>query len=142
MMGELGVGGETARQEHDGFQGRPAKIATCPELKGTLGYVRTSPFSYPELDELPRKWNQRHRVRQAVAVQLKEQLKTSRRARRSQEDGQLVKEVGDSKKALEKDTEYQQAKQESDRNVCNWYCHYQGSGPECTAWSDTSRPRR
>jgi len=25
------------------------------------------------------------------------------------------------------DVAYQQAKKESDRHVCNWYCHYQGS---------------
>jgi hypothetical protein len=30
-------------------------------------------------------------------------------------------------KALENDAEYQKAKKESDRHVCNWYCHYQGS---------------
>ena len=30
-------------------------------------------------------------------------------------------------KALENDAEYQKAKKESDRHVCNWYGHYQGS---------------
>ena len=51
---------------------------------------------------------------------------------------QLVKEAGD--KALEMDAAYQQAKQESDRHVCNWYCHCRAAH-ECTAWSDTAWPR-
>jgi hypothetical protein len=38
---------------------------------------------------------------------------------------QLVKEAGD--QALINDAAYQHAKIESDRHVCNWYCHYQGS---------------
>ncbi len=38
---------------------------------------------------------------------------------------ELVKEAGD--KVLEEDRAYQKAKKESDRHVCNWYCHYQGS---------------
>jgi hypothetical protein len=38
---------------------------------------------------------------------------------------QLVKEAGD--KALGNDAAYLQAKKESDKHVCNWYCHYQGS---------------
>jgi len=38
---------------------------------------------------------------------------------------QLVNEAGD--KALIDDAAYQKAKKESDRHVCNGYCHYQGS---------------
>ena len=30
-------------------------------------------------------------------------------------------------KALEKDVAYRQAKEECERHVSNWYCHYQGS---------------
>ena len=55
VVGELGVGGEKVDKNMLDFRAGQAKIATCPELKGTLGYVRTAPFWYPELDELPRK---------------------------------------------------------------------------------------
>ena len=126
VMGELGVGGEKADQHMIDFRAAQAKIATCPELKGTLGYVRTSPFWYPELDELPRKMEvEECRVRQAVAVKLKEQLKDQPESADPQKMEQVAKEAGD--KALENDAAYQKAKQESDRHVCNWYCHYQGS---------------
>jgi hypothetical protein len=126
VVGELGVGGERVDKNMMDFRAGQAKIAICPELKGTLGYVRTAPFWYPELDELPRKTgSEEHRVRQAVAVQLKDQLKDKPESADSKKMEQLVKEAGD--KALEKDAEYQKAKQESDSHVCNWYCHYQGS---------------
>jgi alpha-galactosidase len=72
VMADLGVGGEKADKNMLDFRAGQAKIATCPELKGTLGYVRTAPFWYPELDELPRK----------MAV---DERQTGRR--RSQEDG-------------------------------------------------------
>ena len=84
------------------------------------------PFWYPELDELPRKMEaEERRVRQAVATQLKEQLKDKPESADPKKMEQLVKEAGD--KALETDAAYQQAKQASDQHVCNWYCHYQGS---------------
>jgi hypothetical protein len=50
VLGEVGVGGEKAEKDMMDFRAAQAKIATCPELKGTLGYVRTAPFWYPELD--------------------------------------------------------------------------------------------
>jgi hypothetical protein len=126
VMGELGVGGEKADKNMIDFRAGQAKIATCPELKGTLGYVRTAPFWYPELDELPRKMEaEENRVRKAVAVKLKEQLKDQPESADPKKMEQLVKEAGD--KALEEDPAYQRAKKESDRHVCNWYCHYQGS---------------
>jgi len=103
-----------------------AKIATCPESKGTLGYVRTAPFWYPELDELPQKMEAaENRVRKAVAAKLMEQLKGQPESSDHKKMEQLVKEAGD--KALGNDAAYQQAKKESDKHVCNWYCHYQGS---------------
>jgi alpha-galactosidase len=126
VVGELGVGGEKVDKNMMDFRAGQAKIATCPELKGTLGYVRTAPFWYPELDELPQKMeSEEHRVRKAIAVQLKEQLKDRPESADPKKMEQLVKEAGD--KALEKDAVYQKAKMESDRHVCNWYCHYQGS---------------
>lgn len=126
VMGELGVGGEQADKNMAAFRVGQAKIATCPELKGTLGYVRTAPFWYPELDTLPRKMeSQESRVRQAAAAKLKEQLKDRPESTDPKKMEELVREAGD--KALKDDAAYQQAKEESDRHVCNWYCHYQGS---------------
>jgi alpha-galactosidase len=126
VMGDLGVGGEKADKNMLDFRAAQAKIASSPELKGTLGYVRTAPFWYPELDELPAKMNaEESRVRNAVATQLKEQLKGRPEAADPKRMEQLVKEAGD--QALINDAAYQHAKIESDRHVCNWYCHYQGS---------------
>jgi hypothetical protein len=126
VMGELGVGGEKADKNMMDLRAGQSKIATCPELKGTVGYVRTAPFWYPELDELPGKMDvEENRVRKAVAVKLKERLKDKPESADPKKMEQLVKEAGD--KALEKDAAYQKAKKESDRHVCNWYCHYQGS---------------
>lgn len=126
VMGELGVGGEKTDKNMMNFRAAQAKIATCPELKGTLGYVRTAPFWYPELDELPAKMNiEEKRVRKAVAVLLKEQLKDTPESTDPKKLEQLVKDAGD--KALIEDAAYQKAQKESDRHVCNWYCHYQGS---------------
>ena len=126
VLGELGVGGEKADKNMLDFRAGQAKIATCPELKGTVGYVRTAPFWYPELDELPAKMNaEESRVRKAVEVKVKEQLKDRPESADPKKMEQLVREAGD--KALIDDAAYQQAKKESDKHVCNWYCHYQGS---------------
>jgi alpha-galactosidase len=126
VVGELGVGGEKVDKNMIDFRAGQAKIATAPELKGTLGYVRTAPFWYPELDELPAKMNaEENRVRKAVADKLKEQLKGKPESADPEKMEALVKEAGD--KALVDDAEYQQAKKECDKHVCNWGCHYQGS---------------
>jgi alpha-galactosidase len=126
VLGELGVGGEKADKNMLDFRAGQAKIATCPELKGTVGYVRTAPFWYPELDELPRKMeSEEHRVRSAVEAKVKEQMKDKPERTDSKKPEDILREAGD--KALENDAEYQKAKKESDMHVCNWYCHYQGS---------------
>jgi len=126
VMADLGVGGEKADKNMLDFRAAQAKIASCPELKGTLGFVHTAPFWYPELDELPAKMNaQESRVRQAVAAHLKEQLKGSPESADPKKMEQLIREAGD--KALLDDAAYLQAKNESDKHVVNWYCHYQGS---------------
>ena len=126
VMGELGVGGEKADKNMLDFRAGQAKIATCPELKGMLGYVRTEPFWYPELDVLPRKMEaEEARVRQAAAAHLKEQLKDKEESLDPKKMEELVKEAGD--KALLDDAAYPKAKTECDKHVCNWYCHYQGS---------------
>jgi hypothetical protein len=126
VMGELGVGGEKADQNMMDFRADQAKIAKRPELKGTIGYVRTAPFWYPELDELPRKMEaEESRVRTEVAAKLKKKMKKQPESEDSNKMEELIKEAGD--KALEEDRAYQKAKKESDLHVCNWYCHYQGS---------------
>ncbi len=126
VMGELGVGGEKGDKNMMDFRAAQAKIATSPELKGSLGYVRTAPFWYPELDELPAKmWAEENRVRKAVEIQIKERMKDKPESSNSKKMEQPINEAGD--KALETDAAYQKAKKESDRHVCNWYCHYQGS---------------
>jgi len=126
VIGELGVGGEKADKNMMDFRAAQAKIATCPELKGTLGYVRTAPFWYPELDKLPAKMDaEENRARKAVAVKLEAQLKGKPESADPRKMEELIREAGD--KALIDDPAYQKAKKESDRHVCNWYCHYQGS---------------
>jgi alpha-galactosidase len=126
VMGELGVGGKNADKNMTDFRAGQAKIATCPELRGTLGYVRTAPFWYPELDELPRKMaDEESRVRKTVATKVKQQMKTKPESEDPKKMEQLVNEACD--KALKDDPAYQKAKMASDRHVCNWYCHYQGS---------------
>jgi hypothetical protein len=126
VLGELGVGGEKGDKNMLDFRAGQAKIATSPELKGTVGYVRTAPFWYPELDELPGKMNvEENRVRKAVEIKLKEQMKDQPESADPKKMEQLIRDAGD--KALLDDAAYQQAKTESDKHVCNWYCHYQGS---------------
>jgi len=126
VVGELGCGGEKVDQNMIDFRAAQAKIATCPELKGSVGYVRTAPFWYPELDELPAKMEaEEQRVRTAVAAKLKEQMKDKPESADPQKMEQLIKEAGD--KALNEDAAYLKAKKESDKHVCNWGCHYQGS---------------
>jgi len=126
VLGELGVGGEKADKNMIDFRAAQAKIATAPELKGTVSYVRTAPFWYPALDELPRERDvEGGRVRRTVEAQIKEQMKGKPESSDRKKMEQLVNEAVD--KALKEDAEYQKAKKECDRHVCNWYCHYQGS---------------
>lgn len=126
VIGELGVGGEKADKNMMDFRAAQAKIATAPELKGTLGYVRTAQFWYPELDELPRKMeSEESRVRKEVAKKLEKEMKTKPESADPKKMEELIREAGD--RALKNDAAYQNAKKESDKHVCNWYCHYQGS---------------
>jgi len=126
VLGELGVGGEKVDQNMLDFRAAQAKIATAPELKGRVGYVRTASFWYPELDELPAKMGaEEHRVRTAAAAMINEQMKGKPESSDAKKMEQLIKEAGD--KALNEDAAYQQAKKECDKHVCNWGCHYQGS---------------
>jgi len=125
VVGELGCGGEKDAGQIP-FRKEQAKIATCPELKGTVGYVRTAPFWYAELDELPRKLGaEEGRVRQKVAAQVKDDYKNKPESSDPKKMEQLVNEA--LAKALEEDAEYQRVKKEHDRHVSNWFCHYNGS---------------
>jgi hypothetical protein len=125
-VGELGVGGENVDKNMIDFRAAQAKIAKCPELKGTVGYVRTAPFWYPALDELPRKLGvEEGRVRKTVEERVKEQMRGKPESADPKKMEELVNEAAD--KALKDDEEYQKAKKECDKHVNNWYCHYQGS---------------
>ena len=126
VIGELGCGGEKADQNTIDFRAAQAKIATCPELNGTVGYFRSAPFWYPELDELPAKMAaEEQRVRTAAAAKVKEQMKDKPEGADPQKMEQLIKEAGN--KALNEDAAYQQAKKESDKHVSDRIYHYQGS---------------
>jgi len=123
VVGELGVDGETANKE---FRAAQAKIEESPELAGTLGYVRTAPFWYPELTELPKKlWIDENRVRNKVAAQVAEEMKGKPEASDSKKMEQLARAAGD--KALNEDADYLTLKKEHDKHISHWECHYYGS---------------
>jgi Carbohydrate esterase, sialic acid-specific acetylesterase len=126
VIGEIGFGGEKADQNTIDFRAAQAKIATCPELIGTVGYFRSAPFWYPELDELPAKMEaEEQRVRTVAAAKVKEQMEDKPEGADPQKMEQLIKEAGN--KALNEDAAYQQAKKESDKHVSDRIYHYQGS---------------
>ena len=109
-------------------------------MKGTVGYVRTAPFWYPELDELPGKMeSEEHRVRKAVAAQLKEQMKDKPESADPKKMEQLVKEAGD--KALKDDAAYQKPKR-NPTGTCATGIAITREAPGCTAWWATAWPRR
>ena len=94
-VGEVGVEGE--RANGSGIRLAQAKIPDQPELKGTVGYVRTSPFWYPALDEMTSKF-------------------AAEEARAKQQGGDLTKDVA-----------YMRLKEEHDKHISHWICHYYGS---------------
>ncbi|MFI5378532.1 MAG: sialate O-acetylesterase [Tepidisphaerales bacterium] len=127
VVGEVGVDGEkNIGADMAGLRAAQAKIATRPELQGTLCYVRTAPYWYPALDEWPRKLaSEERRVRLKVTAQVKEELKGQPAAADPKElDRAVSKAMG---KALSEDQEYQKVKAEHDRVVSHWECHYWGS---------------
>ncbi|MFM7181780.1 MAG: sialate O-acetylesterase [Verrucomicrobiales bacterium] len=126
VVGELGVGGKKADQNMMDFREAQAKIARSPDLKGTIGYVRTAPFWYRELDELPAKMEaEEARLRAKVGEKITRQMKNKPGSNDAEAMEELIKAAAD--KELANDKAYQKAKKESDMHVCNWYCHYQGS---------------
>ena len=127
VVGEVGVGGDqNVNAEMAAFRAAQAKIAAQPELNGTLGYVRTAPYWYAKLDELPRKLDaEEQRVRRKVAAQVKEELKGKPEASDPKKVEQLVNTAFD--QTRKEDERCQKAQAECDRVVSHWECHYQGS---------------
>jgi len=128
VVGEVGVDGENIRPDSDmaRLRAAQAKIAERPELQETLRYVRTAPFWYPELDELPRKLAaEEQRVKQSIMARIKEEIKDRPEASdRKTMERRINAALG---KALEMDEAYQKIKAEHDRHISHWTCHYQGS---------------
>jgi hypothetical protein len=127
VVGEVGVDGEqNVGRDMAGLRAAQAKIPAQPELTETLGYVRTAPYWYPELDTLPRKLAaEERRVRLKVVAQVKEELKGKPEAADSKMVDQLVSQALG--KALLEDEDYKKAKAEHDRHISHWECHYWGS---------------
>jgi hypothetical protein len=128
VVGELGVGGENVQGDKQMIKIRAAqaKIAMEPELAGTVGYVRTAPFWYPELSELPGKLqNAEGRVRNEAAARVAVEMKGKPESSDPKKMEQLAREAGD--KALKEDVEYLKIKTDHDKNISHWPCHYYGS---------------
>ena len=114
--------GEGSNKDMAAFRAAQAKIASEPQLQGTLGYVHTAPFWYAKLDELPRKLQaEERRVKQALAAQFKDRPEASDR---KQMEG-LINAAFEKAKKI--DRGFQQVQQEHDRAVSHWECHYYGS---------------
>lgn len=127
VIGEVGVDGEQhVSPNMAGLRAAQAKIANRPELKGTLGYVRTAPFWYDKLDDLPKKMNaEESRVKKAVEARVKAEFKDKPEASDPKKMEQLVnKAVG---KAQKEDAQYQKVKEEHGKVISHWPCHYFGS---------------
>jgi hypothetical protein len=127
VVGELGVDGEKhVNAEMAAFRAAQAKIASQPELKGTVGYVLTAPYWYDKLDELPRRLDaEERRVREQVAAKLREEAKGRPEASDPKELEQLVNTALDG--ARKQDKAYQKLQKEHDRAISHWECHYWGS---------------
>ena len=127
VVGELGVDGEArGNTEMLAFRAAQAKIASEPELQGTLGYVRTAPFWYAKLDELPRKLEQEERrVRGVVAARLKQERAGKPDAPDRKRMEELVNEAFD--QARNQDEALLRVQREHDQVVSHWECHYYGS---------------
>jgi len=128
VVGELGVGGENVQgnKKMINFRAAQAKIATAQELAGAIGYVRTAPFWYPELSELPGKLpGAEGRVRSEAAARVAKEIKGKPESSDPRKMEQLVREATD--KALNEDVEYLKIKTEHDKHISHWPCHYYGS---------------
>jgi len=126
VMGELGVDGEKAGKDMMDFRAAQAKIEASPELKGTLGYVRTAPFWYSKLDELAGKLEaEEARVRSLVEPKINKKMKNKPEMKNPDKMGELIGEAVE--KAKETDSAYLKVKKEADKHIAHWGCHYYGS---------------
>ena len=126
VMGELGVNGEKPDKDMMDFRAAQAKIETCRELKGTLGYVRTAPFWYPELDEWAGKLeSEEARIRNSVELRITKKMKGKPESKKPDKMEELINAAVE--KAKEKDAGYLKVKKEADKHICHWGCHYYGS---------------
>jgi alpha-galactosidase len=127
VVGEVGVGGdEKVSPDMAGLRAAQAKVATQPELSGTLRYVRTAPYWYPALDEWPRRLHaEEQRVRQRVAAQVKQSLEGKPEASDPKKVEQLVNAA--LSEARQKDEQYRAVLRQHDQVISHWECHYWGS---------------
>lgn len=127
VVGELGVDGEKhVSLEMAAFRAAQARIASEPELKGTVGYVRTAPYWYDKLDVLPQKLEaEERRVKERVAAKVREEQKGRPEAADPKKLEQLIDTALDG--ARKEDQAYLKVKGEHDRAISHWECHYWGS---------------
>ena len=127
VIGEVGVDGDLHfKPNMAGLRAAQAKIASRPELKGTLGYVRTAPFWYDKLDILPKKLQaEKSRIKRAIQEQLKKELKDTPAASDPKKVEQRVNAAVD--KACKEDKQFLSVRAEHDKVVSHWVCHYYGS---------------
>ena len=126
VMGELGVDGEKAEKDMTDFRDAQAKIKVRPELKGTLGYVRTAPFWYSKLTELSGKLEaEEARVRSLVEPRITKKMKGRLDSKKPDMMDELINEAVE--KAKETDSAYLKVKKEADTHIAHWGCHYHGS---------------
>lgn len=127
VVGELGVDGEQhVNAQMAAFRDAQARIASQAELNGTVAYVRTAPYWYAKLDELPRKLDaEERRVKKQVAAQLKEELQGRPEASDPKQMDRLLNMAFE--QARKQDKGYLAAQQQYDRAISHWECHYWGS---------------
>ena len=127
VVGEVGVDGDkNVSRDMAGLRAGQLRITAQPELKGTLGYVRTAPYWDPALDQMESKlYAQEQRVRKQVTAAVMEQLKGKPESADKKAVEQLVNRQMDN--ALSKDAEYQKVRVEHDKVISHWECHYWGS---------------
>jgi len=126
VMGELGINGKNGDENMMAFRAAQAKIARRSELKGSLGYVRTANFWYPELDEQAAKLAaEEARVRSTMEQRIKKKMKGKPASKIPETMEELINEAVE--KAKETDSAYLRAKKEADKHISHWDCHYYGS---------------
>ena len=126
VIGELGVNGDKADETMMKFRAAQAKIASSPELKGTVGYVRTAPFWYPELTTLGEGLEtEDERLRSEAEERINRKMKGKPEIKDPDKMEALLNEAVE--KAKKSDSAYKKIKKAADKHVCDWGCHYYGS---------------